>query len=71
MSSRKPQAEQWGHESLEWIHRIRAQIHEREKGRPLTEIPAGLSRSVTAMAKRLDLKTIRAEELPIRRRRTG
>jgi hypothetical protein len=57
--------------SLEWIHGARALIYEREKGRPLTETPVDLSRSATAMAKRLDLKTIRAEELPIRRRRTG
>lgn len=71
MSSRKPRKERWDHASLEWIHRARAQIYEEEKGRPLTEMVARLSSRARPIAQRLKLKTIRAGDLPIRRRRTG
>ncbi len=71
MSSWKPRKERWEHASLEWIQRARAQIYEEEKGRPLTELVPRLSSRAQAIVQRLKLKTIRAGELPIHRRRTG
>lgn len=68
MSSRKPRKERWDHASLEWIHHARAQIYEEESGQPLTELVAKLSSRARPIAQRLKLKTIRAGELPIRRR---
>lgn len=68
MSSQKRRVERWEYPSLEWIHRVRAQIYEKERGRPLMEIPSRLSRGAAAIAKRLNLRTIHAQELPIRRR---
>jgi hypothetical protein len=57
--------------SLESIHRARTDIYRTEKKRPLTEIAPRLSTNAAALARRLKLKTIRAAELPKRRRRTG
>ena len=71
MSSLKPRKESWDYPSLEWIHRARAQIYEREKGRSLTALAPKLSRRAAAIARRLNLKTIPGTDLPIRRRRTG
>ena len=71
VGSRKPQKKEWEYTSLEWIHHVRARIYEKEKGRPLTELTPKLSRQAAAIARRLNLKTIRAADLPIRRRRTG
>ena len=71
MTKRRSRKERWDYASLDWIHHARAQIYEAEKGRPLTELVPRLSLSARAIARRLNLKTIGAGELPIRLRRTG
>jgi hypothetical protein len=71
MNKKTRSKEKWEHGSLEWIHRARADIYRTEKKRPLTEISPQLSTNAAALARRLKLKTIRAAELPKRRRRTG
>lgn len=70
--NKKPQRkEKWEYESLEWIHRARAQIYRAEGKRPLTEVAPRLSPGAAALARRLKLKTIHAAELPKRRSQTG
>ena len=71
MNKKTRSKEKWDYASLEWIHRARADIYKAEKKRPLTEITPRLSTNAAALARRLKLKTIRAAELPKRRRRTG
>lgn len=71
MNRRQSRGEKWDYASLEWIHRVRAQLYQEEKRRPLSEITPRLSRGAAAIARRLNLKIIHAAELPIRRRRTG
>lgn len=71
MSKREARKTRWDQASLEWIHQARTQIYDREGGRPLTTLKPKLSPSAAAIARRLKLKTIRAGERPIRRRRTG
>jgi len=71
MNKKRRQKEKWDHASLEWIHQARAQIYRTEKKTPLSELTPRLSLEATAMARRLKLKTIRAAELPKRRRQTG
>ncbi len=71
MSKRRSRGEQWDHASLAWIHEARARIYQAEARRSLQEIKPGLSARAVGMARRLDLKTIHAEELPVRRRRAG
>lgn len=71
MNKKTQRKEKWDYASLEWIHRARADIYRTEKKRPLTEITPRLSTNAAALARRLKLKTIRAAELPKRRRRTG
>jgi hypothetical protein len=67
----KKKQDKWDYASLDWIHCARADIYKTEKKRPLTKIAPRLSTNATALARRLKLKTIRAAELPKRRRRTG
>ena len=71
MNRRQSRGEKWDYASLEWIHRAREQIYQAENRRPLGELTPKLSRGGAAIARRLNLKTIHAAELPIRRRRTG
>ncbi|MBI4523377.1 MAG: hypothetical protein HY695_06140 [Deltaproteobacteria bacterium] len=71
MNKKSQRTERWDYPSLEWIHRARARIYKAEKGQPLTELTPGLSEDAAALARRLKLKTIRAMELPKRRKRTG
>ncbi len=71
MNKKRRRKEDWDYPSLEWIHRARAQIYEAEKKRPLTEITPQLSRGAATIARRLNLKMVRAAELPIRRRQIG
>jgi hypothetical protein len=71
MNKKTRSKEKWDYASLEWIHRARADIYKAEKKRPLIEIAPRLSTNAEALAHRLKLKTIRAAELPKRRRRTG
>ncbi len=71
MNKKSQRKERCDYPSLEWIHRARARIYEAEKGRPLTELTPELSENAAALARRLKLKTIRAIELPKRRKRAG
>ena len=71
MNKKTQRKEKWDYASLEWIHRARADIYRTEKKRPLTEITPRLSANAAALGRHLKLKTIRAAELPKRRRRTG
>jgi hypothetical protein len=71
MNKKTRSKEKWDHASLEWIHRARVDIYRTEKKRSLTEIAPRLSPNAAALARRLKLKTIRAEGLPKRRLRTG
>lgn len=71
MNKKTKRKEKWDYPSLEWIHQARAQIYKAEKKQPLTEIVPRSSPGAAALARRLKLKTIRAAELPKRRRQTG
>ena len=71
MNKKTQPKEKWDYGSLEWIHRVRAQIYKAEKKQPLMEIAPRLSPNAAALARRLKLKTIRAAELPKRRSQTG
>jgi hypothetical protein len=71
MNKKRRQKETWDHASLEWIHHARVQIYQTEKRRPLSDLTPRMSLEAAAMARRLKLKTIRAAELPKRRRQTA
>jgi hypothetical protein len=71
MNKKTRPKEKWDYASLEWIHRVRAQIYKAEKKQPLREIDPKLSPNAGALARRLKLKVVRAAELPKRRSKTG
>lgn len=71
MSKRRSREEKWDHASLAWIHDARARIYEAEARRPLKELEPKLSPRAAEIARRLNLKTIRTGDLPVRRRRAG
>jgi len=71
MNKKTRPKEKWDYDSLEWIHRARAQIYKAEKKQPLTEIAPRLSSNAAVLARRLKLKVVRATELPKRRSQTG
>ncbi len=71
MNEKRQRKEKWDFDSLEWIHRARAQIYKAERKRSLTEVTPYLSPEAAALARRLKLKIVRATELPKRRKQTG
>jgi len=71
MNEKRQRKEKWDYDSLEWIHRARAQIYQAEMKRSLTQVTPQLSPGAAALARRLKLKMVRATELPKRRKQTG
>jgi hypothetical protein len=70
MNKNSQRKEKWDYASLEWIHSARAQIYNAER-KPLTQITPRLSPDAAALARRLNLKTIRATERSKWKRQTG
>ena len=64
-------SERWEHRSLEWIHRVREDHYADEAGKPLEEVEPQLSPAAAALARRLNLESVRASEVSLRRRKSA